>query len=223
MGKTAEELRLEIEQSRSNLTSDLDAIGDRVSPNRIVERRTEAARSRIRTMKESVMGTAETVSDRALDLRDQAGDTAGDLRSSVSEAAHDAAGRAGERVHHGAERVGEVPDMVRHETQGNPLAAGLVAFGLGLLAATVLPETCRERKMAATIQPKLETAARSAADAGREMVDEMRPSVETSTGHLTDQVHRAADHLTDQARDAAQSVAGTARQGAEHVTDTARP
>ena len=44
MGKTAEELRFEIAQQRVDLTRDFEMIGDRVSPSRMVERRTAAQR-----------------------------------------------------------------------------------------------------------------------------------------------------------------------------------
>ena len=44
MGQSAEELRREIEETRDNLTGTVDAIGDRVSPGRIVERKTNRAR-----------------------------------------------------------------------------------------------------------------------------------------------------------------------------------
>lgn len=41
---------------RSDLSGTVDAIGDRVSPNRIIERRTNRMRDGIRSVRESVMG-----------------------------------------------------------------------------------------------------------------------------------------------------------------------
>jgi hypothetical protein len=40
--------------------------------------------------------------------------------------------------------VREAPEAVARTTQGNPVAAGLIAFGAGLLAASLLPETDAE-------------------------------------------------------------------------------
>ena len=47
MGQSTEELRAEIEQTRQSMTADVDALQDRVSPSAIVERRKQAARSRV--------------------------------------------------------------------------------------------------------------------------------------------------------------------------------
>ena len=46
MGQSTEELKAEIEQTRQSMTTDVDALQDRVSPSAIVERRKQAARSR---------------------------------------------------------------------------------------------------------------------------------------------------------------------------------
>ncbi|WIX84268.1 hypothetical protein QRX50_19710 [Amycolatopsis carbonis] len=46
-----------------------------------------------------------------------------------------------------AETLGETPKPVRRGTEGNPLAAGLIAFGAGWLVASLLPGTEREREV----------------------------------------------------------------------------
>jgi gas vesicle protein len=222
MGKTAEELRWEIDQRRSDLTRDFDAIGDRVSPGRVVERKTAAVRSRFRNVKESVMGSADQVGgqahERVIDLRGQAGDTAGAVRASATEAVQ----TAQEGIHTAGERVAEVPDLVRQETQGNPLVAGLVAFGVGLLAASVLPETRKERHLARKVQPQLEDAARAAADTGRGLADDLKPVVQDSASHLQDSARESAQHVTEQAKEAAHSVTGEAKSAADDIKDSAR-
>jgi hypothetical protein len=38
-------------------------------------------------------------------------------------------------------RGARAPQAVRQQTQGNPLAAGIIAFGVGMLAATLIPVT----------------------------------------------------------------------------------
>ena len=47
----------------------------------------------------------------------------------------------------------------RRAAEGNPLAMGLVAFGAGLVAATIFPATRAERDIAERAQPALEKAA----------------------------------------------------------------
>ena len=48
-----------------------------------------------------------------------------------------------------AEEIRDAPDLIQQQTQGNPLAAGLIAFGTGLLLATLFPPTEAEQRAAA--------------------------------------------------------------------------
>ena len=58
MGETTEELRQQIEQTRNGLGDTLDAIGDRVSPGRMVERSKNRMTGGVRSAIDKVMGTA---------------------------------------------------------------------------------------------------------------------------------------------------------------------
>jgi hypothetical protein len=189
MGKTAEELRYDIERQRWEVSRDLDALGDKVSPSRVVQRRTDAVKGRFRGMREAVMGTADDVGGRT-----------SDRMGSMNESAHGA-----------VEAVGHAPAAARQRTQGNPMVAGAIAFGLGVLAASVLPESRREHRLAERVQPQLEGAAEKAMEAGRHVAEDLQPSA---------QEHAAG--LQDSARQAASDVAGTAKESASHVQDEAR-
>jgi hypothetical protein len=210
MGKTAEELKWDIDQRRSDLTRDFDAIGDRVSPQRIAERRVQAVRSRFGDVKNSVMGARDTAVDGVGATGQRAQDTATGAVQSAQEGLHTA-----------GEKVAEVPDLVRANTQGNPLAAGLVAFGLGLLAATVLPGTRKERRLARTIQPQLEDAARTAAETGRSLAEDLKPVAQDSARSLQESARESAQHVADGAKDAAQSVKDHTRDAAGDVKNAA--
>jgi gas vesicle protein len=210
VGKTATELREEIEERREDLGRDFEAIGDRVSPARIAERKTEAMKSKLRGVKEAVMGTADDVTGGAHDTIE-----------GVRESAHDLAGTASDKVHAMTETAGAVPATIRHQTQGNPLAAGLVAFGLGLLAASLLPASRRERQLARRVEPQLQDAARTIADTGRGMAEELKPVVQEHAEALRDSATEAAHHVADQAKDAALTTADQAQQSAAQVKATA--
>ena len=60
MGQSTEELNTEIAGTRQALSSDLDALQDKVSPSAIIERRKAATRSRLLGVKDSVMGSAQS-------------------------------------------------------------------------------------------------------------------------------------------------------------------
>lgn len=201
MGRTASELRHDIEQRRIDLTRDFEQLGDRVSPSRAVERRTAAVKGSLVSVRERVMGKADDVTGSAQDRAESAKQALQDASHSVSET------------------VQGVPDTVRHQTQGNPLAAGLVAFGLGLIAATVLPGTRQEEELAQMVQPQLEKAARAAGSAAGDVVDELRPMAEESLQDLQGSAQEAVRHVADQAKDAASGVKDQAQDAADHVRD----
>ena len=112
MSKNSEELRAEIAQTRGDMQQDVDAIADRVSPSHIAHRQSEKVKDSFRKVKDSVMGTGESTSDQLHHYSEDA-----------------------------AEAVRDAPHRVVEQTKGNPLAAGIIAFGAGLLASSLLPGT----------------------------------------------------------------------------------
>ena len=117
MGEAAEELRGQLAQQRQDLSRDVEAIGDRVVPGRVVDRKKAAARQRFDRARDAVMGAADSATGRA-----------SDAMSSVQDKASSLAGT-----------VGDAPDMARERAQGSPVAAGLIAFGAGLLVGSLVP------------------------------------------------------------------------------------
>ncbi len=75
MGQSAAELRREIEDTRGDLGETLDAIGDRVSPARMIERRKNRMSEGARLVRERVMGTADHAGQAAGDVAGDAIDT----------------------------------------------------------------------------------------------------------------------------------------------------
>jgi gas vesicle protein len=60
--KTPDQIRAEIEATRENLGTDVDALAEKVNPSSIAHRQTDKVKNRFTSIKESVMGT---VSDKA--------------------------------------------------------------------------------------------------------------------------------------------------------------
>ena len=107
----AEKLGMDIASERRGLAESIEAIGDRVSPGRMVERRTNRVKDRISSVKDTVMGAAPSM-------------------PSMPSMPHPG-------LHPGSSDGSSMPSMpsmpdVSGTTRGNPLAAGLVAFGTGL-------------------------------------------------------------------------------------------
>ena len=57
MGEETARLRAEIDQTRENLTRDVDLLAEKTSPSRIVERRVQRTKRGITGLKDKVMGT----------------------------------------------------------------------------------------------------------------------------------------------------------------------
>ncbi|HEX7095772.1 MAG TPA: DUF3618 domain-containing protein [Acidimicrobiales bacterium] len=190
MGQTAEELRDQLATQREDLGRDLEAIGDRVSPGRMVERRQAAMRRRFTDMRNALMGAADTATHVTTD-------SASSGASRVSDALTDAARGA------------------RTTAQGNPLAMGLVAFGAGLVAATLFPASSTERRLAGQAQPTLEHAAEQVGPKAKEMVGEMRDELQPAAKGAVSEVGETAKQAADTVKeDAAQAAKGTATETA---------
>ena len=99
-------IRADIERTRAELSDDVNALADEVNPKNMARRQASKVTDALGSAKDKVMGTAS-------DAGSSVGSTVGDAVSSVGDAASNA------------------PRMVRTETRGNPLAAGVIAFEAG--------------------------------------------------------------------------------------------
>jgi ElaB/YqjD/DUF883 family membrane-anchored ribosome-binding protein len=181
MGDNADELRRDIEQTRDGLSDTLDAIGDRVSPGRVLERRKNRAVQGIHSLRDRVMGSASDATDSISDATGSAVDT-----------------------------IKEAPDAVRHQTQGSPVAAGAVAFGVGFLIAAIFPPSRPEQQVAHDLMDKAEPLKDELASAGREVAEQVKGAAQN-----------AVEEVKSTAADSRQAVAGTVREGVDSTTSTA--
>jgi uncharacterized protein YjbJ (UPF0337 family) len=188
MGKSTEELKRDIEHTRQDLGGTLDAIGDRVSPKQIVRRRTERARRALTSVRESVMGSADSARDGTQKIAGQAGEVAGNVTQSVADTARNA------------------PEAVVRQTRGNPLAAGLVAFGVGLVVASLIPPSKPEQQAAGAIQDTLEPLKDRALEAAHEVTDEVKSASADAAQGVKDTAVQATGELRDQAKSSAAQV-----------------
>src|SRR3954453_24091792 len=134
-------IRRQIEETRRELSYDVDALNEKVNPARVMDRRGSAAQGRFTSVKEKVMGSA---SDTTASAQGTASNAAGSVQNAASSAADSVQNAASSAV----STVQEAPDMVVRQTQGNPLAAGLIAFGVGWLVSSLLPASEKEQQLA---------------------------------------------------------------------------
>src|SRR5437762_686194 len=125
-------IRRQIEDTRRELSYDVDALNEKVNPARVVDRRVSAAKGRFTNLKEKVMGSAQDTASSAQGIASNTASSAQGIASNAVSSVEDAASTA-------AGAVQQAPEAIVRQAQGNPLAAGLIAFGVGWLVSSLLP------------------------------------------------------------------------------------
>ena len=172
MGQSTEELTTQIDETRRRMAADLDTLHDRVSPSAIVERRKQAVRGRFASVKDKVMGSAQSTA------------------SSVTDA------------------VSAAPE--RYE--GAPLAAGVVAFGAGVVLASLLPASRAEAEAAHRV---VETAK----EQGRPVLEEARTAAHDVAERVKESTRESAQHVKESAQESARTVQDETQSSADTVRD----
>ncbi len=184
----------DIEATRANLSRDIDELTDKVSPARVVERRKEAVRGRWSSVKDKVMGSASHATSSAGSAVPSPGDVAGTVSDKASGAL----------------------DTVGAKAQGNPLAAGVVAFGAGMLISALIPASDREAQLASR-------AVDAAKEHGQPLVEEAKSVGQQMGQDLKESATESVQQVKSTAQDSAQTVAEEGKSSAQAVKDDARP
>ncbi len=207
-------LRRQIEDTRRDLSYDVDALNEKVNPARVMDRRVTAAKGRMTRMKERVMGSAS-------DTTSTAQDRMSTMTGSMQESASDAADRMQDMASSAADTVQQAPQMVRQQAQGNPLAAGLIAFGVGWLVSSLLPASDKEQQLAqqaeSAVREHKDALLEPAKQAVQEMGEQLRPAAQQAVEEVRSTAQDAAATVKDEGQSAARDVQGQAQQSKETV------
>jgi hypothetical protein len=192
MGTRPEEIRQEITATRAELAADVDRLAERTSPARIMRRRAARVRRAAHTVRERVMGTPTDIARKG---RWQAHEAVTTVRDAASEA---------------AETVKATPQQALQRTQGNPLAAGVIAFGTGVLAAAVIPGTRTEQRTVGQVGEQaaevVEPIKQAVRETGQAVAEEMKGAVREAAQQVRQTAAEAAKTTGQEARDQARQV-----------------
>ncbi|MGF1667309.1 MAG: DUF3618 domain-containing protein [Acidimicrobiia bacterium] len=170
-----DELREDIEERRDRIGHTVDQIENRVSPSRVAARTTHNMSRRMSGWKDRIMGDDQTGAD-----------TNAKNGGALSEA-----GR----------KVAEAPDTIRRSTTGNPVAAGLVAFGGGMLVGSLFPGTDAERRAVKQVEPVLREGMPEAKEMGRQAVDDVKDAVRESADEMKEMAAESGQRLRQDVQD----------------------
>lgn len=187
MSDSPDEIRANIERTRTELGSDVDALADKVNPSKIVDRQVDRVRGVFGSVRERVMGTAD------------------DAKSSLSDA---------------ASSVGDVKDTVVAKAQGAPLAVGLIAFGVGLVVASLIPASSKEKELADTVKEQAQPLVDQVTDAAKEVGEHLKEPAQNAVTAVKESAQDSVATVKDEAQAAAGDVKDQAQQARENISES---
>ena len=182
MSNDPEQIRREIERTRTELSDNVNALGDKVNPGSIAKRQVGRVRGAAISVKDAVHG-------QRLRCRRHRAAVAGTVGDAVSDA----------------------PTAVARKAQGSPIAAGLIAFGAGLLVSSLLPASRVEQQAAEKVK-----------DTAQPMVDDLTDTAKEVAGNLKEPAQQALEEVKSTATDAAATVKDEATSAADDVKTQAQ-
>lgn len=190
MSETPEQIRARIDRTRNELSSDVDALADKVSPTKAMHRQTNKMKAAATSVKERVFGAAE-----------DAGDSASGAMSSAADSLHDAKDRAVAKA------------------EGNPLAVGLIAFGAGMLLSSLIPASEKEKELASDLKEQAEPLIDEAKSVAQTMADDLKGPAQDAAESMKESVASSVEHVKEEGAAAADTVKSEAEQSRQNVMD----
>jgi hypothetical protein len=207
-----DEIRADIERTRATLSDDVDDLAESVKPKSVAQRQVDKVKDAAGSLKDRVMGSDEddysgsTVGDKAYAAKDAVADKAYAARDTMSEKASDA-----------ADAVRGAPTTLKRKAQGNPLAAGVIAFGLGMLVSSLIPSSERERQAVSQLQENLEPVKEKATEVARDMGEGLKPAAQVAAESVKTTAKEGVESVKQEGQSAAQDVKGQAQDSKETV------
>lgn len=193
-----DDIRRDIERTRSDLSYDVNALADEAKPGNVVRRQVEGVKGSAQNLKERVFGSSD--------------DDPYELYSEPS--ARDRAAQVGQDAR---QAVQGAPRQLKQRTRGNPLAAGLIAFGAGALLGSLIPTTRREQQLAVDLKDKAQPLVDQAQAVAKEAADHLRPQAEQAVANVKESATESAQVVADEGSVQAQGVRDHAATSAQDV------
>ncbi|MEE6257239.1 DUF3618 domain-containing protein [Plantactinospora sonchi] len=243
MSTDPSQIRAEIERTQDDLGDNVNALTDRMNPRSVARRQKEQVQGRARgtwqRIRDKVMGTSQHARESVMGGSQHAKESVMGGTHHARESVMGGAQHAREGVQHAREtsqarlsaassmasdRMHQVGQSTRQQTEGHPLAAGLVAFGLGVLASAMLPPSSPERRMAGQLRNKIsehsdqiDQIKQQATGVARQAQDNLREPAQQAAQSVRSKAGQEVSGMRDQARSSAQEVRGQAQEKAGEV------
>ncbi|WP_369132165.1 DUF3618 domain-containing protein [Modestobacter sp. I12A-02662] len=209
-----EVIRRQIEETRSNLSYDVDALNEKVNPTRVVDRRVGRAKSTVSGLKDRVFGAAHDTGQRA-------SGTTSNVAGSVQGAASTASENVSNAASTAMDAVQSAPQTIQRQAQGNPLAAGVIAFGVGWLVSSLLPTSEKEKQLASQAESAVREHSQPLVDQAKnvaqEIGDNLKPAAQDAVQSVKETAQEGVQTVKSEGQSAAQDVQGQAQDSKQTV------
>lgn len=199
-----EALRADIARTRAELSDNVDTLTDTANPKNIANRQVDKVKSAAHGVREHLMGAPDDPYD------------SGTL-GARTDAAKSQIGQAQDRAAGAIDQVGEAPQRVRHKARGNPLAAGLIAFGIGYLISGAIPASRHEQEAASRLQEKAAPLKERVNEAASELGDRLREPAEEAVASVKQAASDAASNVNQEGAAAKDDVADQLNESRANV------
>lgn len=191
MSNDPEQIRRDIETTRSNLSRDVDQLTESVRPSNVARRQVDKVTGAASGMKDKVMGAASDLQSSGGDSMSQAGDAASSVQTKA-----------------------------RRQTKGNPLAAGLIAFGAGALLGSLMPASEKEQQAAVALKEKAQPVVEEAKGVAQDAAQNLKPQAQEAAESVKEQATGSAEKVKQEGQSAAQDVKGSAQDAKDTVQES---
>lgn len=188
MTSNPDQLRAQIEQTRGDLSANVNALGEAVKPGNVARHQVDKISSKAGGLKDRVMGSAHDVMDAGSD--------------------------AGTGL---ADQATAVPQKVTSRTRGNPLAMGLIAIGAGWLVGSLMPASEKEAQLATTVKDQAQPLLAEAQSAAQESMGRLQEPAKEAAQSVVSRAQEAAENVKSEGQQATADVKDTADTARQNV------
>jgi hypothetical protein len=224
-----DEIRADIERTRATLSNDVDELAEAVRPSNVAQRQVDKVKEAASNVKDRVMGTDDDDDVVGSDDDDYSGSAVGAVpdndssanayatRDAVADKAYTAKDTVTEKAYEARQAARQAPRRVKRRAQGNPMAAGVIAFGLGMLVSSLIPSSEKERAAVSQLQDNLEPVKEKASTVAQDLGQSLRPAVQEAAESVRTTAQEGLEHVRQEGQSGAQYVKDQAQESKQTV------
>ncbi|WP_242703670.1 hypothetical protein [Arthrobacter sp. D5-1] len=116
--------------------------------------------------------------------------------------------------------ISAAPSQVKAKAQGNPMAAGLIAFGAGMLLSSLIPASTKEREAARQLKTAAEPLATQVTYAAKDMVQDLKEPAQEAIDNVKTTAAEGAQNVKAESQGAVTDVKDRAAEAKDTVQST---